>query len=98
VLAAGKMRQVLGHLTGQFDIVLVDTPPLLAVSDAIPLLAYADGVILVTRVGLTERASGQRAMASARLDSSVNVLGVVANDVTQQLGYGYGYGYGQGYA
>jgi Mrp family chromosome partitioning ATPase len=99
VLAADKMRQVVDQLSERFDIVLIDTPPLLAVSDAIPLLPQSDGVILVTRVGVTERPAAQRAVAAAQLDPSVDVLGVVANDVTSQPGsrYGYGYGYGQGY-
>jgi len=99
VLAADKMRQVLEQISERFDVVLIDTPPLLAVSDAMPLLSQCDGVILVTRVGITERASAQRAVAAAQLDPSVEVLGVVANDVAFQPGggYGYGYGYGQDY-
>ncbi len=99
VLAADKMRRVVGQLSENFDIVLIDTPPLLAVSDALPLLSQADGVILVTRVGVTDRPAAQRAVAAAQLDPSVDVLGVVANDASSQPGsrYGYGYGYGQGY-
>jgi Mrp family chromosome partitioning ATPase len=96
VLGADKMQALIERLSELFDIVLIDTPPLLAVSDAIPLLTQADGVILVTRVGLTERRSGQRAGAATRLDSTVRVLGVVANDVAHQPGAGYGYGYGYG--
>jgi len=99
VLAAERMRQIVEQASERFDVVLIDTPPLLAVSDAMPLLSQCDGVILVTRVGITERASAQRAVAAAQLDPSVEVLGVVANDVAFQPGggYGYGYGYGQEY-
>lgn len=99
VLAADKMRQVVDKLSERFDIVLIDTPPLLAVSDAVPLLPQADGVILVTRVGVTELPAAHGAVAASRLDPSVEVLGVVANDVASQpgSGYGYGYSYGQGY-
>jgi Mrp family chromosome partitioning ATPase len=97
VLAAAKMTHIIDGLTSSFDIVLIDTPPLLAVSDAFPLLPQADGVILVTRVGLTERPAAQKAVTAARLDPRVSVLGVVANDIVPQPGSGYGYGYGQGY-
>jgi Mrp family chromosome partitioning ATPase/capsular polysaccharide biosynthesis protein len=99
VLAADTMRRLIGQLSSQFDIVLIDTPPLLAVSDAIPLLPQADGVVLVTRVGVTERPAVRRAVTAARLVPNVNILGVVANDLDYQpgSGYGYGYGYGQPY-
>lgn len=99
VLAADKTGQVVQQLAERFDVVLIDTPPLLAVSDAIPLLSQSDGVILVSRVGLTERPLAQRVVAATKLDPSVRVLGVVANDLAFQpgSGYGYGYGYERGY-
>ena len=97
VLAADKMRWVMDQLSERFDVVLIDTPPLLAVSDAMPLLSLCDGVVLVTRVGTTERQAAQRAVAAAQLDPSVNLLGVIANDVAAQPGNGYGYGQGYGY-
>jgi Mrp family chromosome partitioning ATPase/capsular polysaccharide biosynthesis protein len=96
VLAADTMRAIVDELSEVFDIVLIDTPPLLVVSDAVALLPQADGVVLITRVGRTDRQSAKRAADTARLDSTVNVLGVVANDVTHQGGSGYGYGYGYG--
>jgi len=98
VLAADKMRWVIDQLSERFDVVLIDTPPLLAVSDAMPLLSQCDGVVLVTRVGMTERQAAQRAVAAAQLDPSVDLLGVIANDVAAQPGTGYGYGQGYGYA
>lgn len=97
VLAADRTRQVVAELQERFDIVLIDTPPLLAVSDALPLISRADGVIIVSRVGMTERAAAGRLMTMVHLDPSVRVLGVVANDMTREPGSGYGYGYGYGY-
>lgn len=94
VLAADRTRQILGWFTDRFDVVLIDTPPLLAVSDAVPLLALADGVILISRLGATDRTSARRVTAAAQLDPDVSILGVVANDITFQPGTGYGYGYG----
>ena len=95
VLAADRSRQVVAELQRRFDIVLIDTPPLLAVSDALPLISRADGVIIVSRVGMTERAAATRLMTMVHLDPSVRVLGVVANDMTREPGSGYGYGYGE---
>lgn len=96
VLATDKARQVLDALSERFDMVLIDTPPLLAVSDAVPLLPQCDGVIVVARVGVTDRRSAKQVVAAARLDPRVQILGVVANDLSFQPGYGYGYGYGYG--
>jgi Mrp family chromosome partitioning ATPase/capsular polysaccharide biosynthesis protein len=91
VLASERMRQVVGQLSEQFDIVLIDTPPLLMVSDALPLLAQCDGVILVSRVGKTKRQEAEKTAASAQLDPRVRVLGVVANDAPAQPSQYYGY-------
>lgn len=97
VLASDRSRQVVESLQQRFDVVLIDTPPLLAVSDALPLIARADGVIIVSRVGMTEHAAAKRIMTMVHLDPSIRVLGVVANDMTREPGSGYGYGYGYGY-
>jgi Mrp family chromosome partitioning ATPase/capsular polysaccharide biosynthesis protein len=91
VLASERMRQVIQQLSEQFDIVLIDTPPLLMVSDALPLLAQCDAVIMVSRVGRTKRQEAEKAAATAQLDPRVRVLGVVANDVAAQQGQYYGY-------
>jgi Mrp family chromosome partitioning ATPase/capsular polysaccharide biosynthesis protein len=91
VLASERMRQVIQQLSDQFDIVLIDTPPLLVVSDALPLLAQCDAVILVSRVGKTKRQEAEKATASAQLDPRVRVLGVVANDVAANSDKYYGY-------
>ena len=96
VLAADRTQQLVAHLTQRFDVVLIDTPPVLAVSDALPLLAQADGVIIVSRVGLTERPAAARLMTTLGLDPRTHVLGAVANDMPREVGSGYGYGYGYG--
>jgi succinoglycan biosynthesis transport protein ExoP len=96
VIASDRARRVIEYLGQHYDVVLIDTPPLLAVSDAMALLPQADGVVLVARIGVTHRAEAQRAGTTARLDPSVRLLGVVANDLDYVPGGGYGYGYGYG--
>jgi tyrosine-protein kinase len=98
VLAAARTGAVIDELDARFDIVLVDTPPLLAVSDAIPLLPRAAAVLLVARAGVTERSAAARVMTVCHVDPAVRVLGVVANDLLAGSGPSYGYGYGYGYS
>lgn len=95
LLASGPFAAVLRDLEADHDIVVVDTAPLLPVSDAVPLLSAVDGVLIVSRIGATTRhAAGQLSDLLARIPN-VNVLGVVANDVREEPGYGSGgYGYG----
>jgi succinoglycan biosynthesis transport protein ExoP len=94
VLAAARTRAMIDDLGAQFDIVLIDTPPLLAVSDAMSLLPHVSGVLIVTRIGVTERSAAERLMAVCQLDPGVRVLGVIANDLETGPGAAYPYVYG----
>ncbi len=60
VLAAERTREVLDEISATHDIVLIDTPPVLAVTDAVPLLSEVDGVLLVARLGHTTKDSARR--------------------------------------
>lgn len=95
LLTTGAFAAVLRDLEAGHDVVIVDTVPLLPVSDAVPLLAAVDGVLIVSRLHTTTRqAAAQLSDLLARVPN-VNVLGIVANDVREQAGYGSG-GYGHG--
>jgi Mrp family chromosome partitioning ATPase len=59
--------------------VVLDTPPLLAASDAAILATITDGVVLVVRAGNTEAEAGQQAMAQL-LSVGARVVGAVLND------------------
>jgi capsular exopolysaccharide synthesis family protein len=67
VLQAGKMAGVLRELRRRFDLIVIDTPPLLAVSDAHHLMPLADGVIMVSRLGETGRNDLQDAVTRLEL-------------------------------
>lgn len=71
--------ELLRSLADEFDHVLVDAPSPLQVSDAMPLLAAVDGIVIVARVGHTREASAQRLVALLARTPSAPVLGVVAN-------------------
>ena len=97
LLGSDAMRALLSHLREDADMVIVDTPPLLAVSDAVPLQEQVSGTVLVARMAHTSRDGVSKANALIS-SASGNLLGFVATGV--QVGglggydaYGYGYGY-----
>ena len=98
LLGSERMRELLAKLSESVDMVIIDTPPLLAVSDAIPLQEQVSGTVLVARMDHTSR-DGVRKSISYISSAGGNLLGFVGTGV--QLGgvggyvaYGYGIGYG----
>jgi polysaccharide biosynthesis transport protein len=89
------MDTVLEQAKSNYDFVVIDTPPLAAVSDAFPLLRKVDGVIIVGRVGRTRRDVAQRLHATLS-GAGVPLLGVVANGV--RVGRHDPYSYSKDYA
>ena len=100
LLTTPEFRELLVSFSQQYDFVIVDTPPLLAVTDPSAVAAQVDGVLLVLRIrrGVQIAATRAREMLA---DVDANLLGVVVNAVDKKSGYGrygdYGYGYGYGY-
>jgi len=96
LLSGVRMRSLLKVLTERFDLVILDTPPVLATADAGILGGLADGVLLVVRAGQTDRSAAQRATAQLA-GSGARVMGVVLNDpkgeVSQFGDYYYPYEY-----
>lgn len=94
LLSSERMQQFLETLKQNFDTIIIDTPPVLMVTDAQILSKYADGVILVVSSGEADKNAAQR---SKVLLEKVNarILGVVLNklDTTKKGYYGYYYYY-----
>ncbi|MFZ0338907.1 MAG: polysaccharide biosynthesis tyrosine autokinase, partial [Terracidiphilus sp.] len=93
MLSSNRMEEQMRQWTQQFDRIVIDTAPLLAVSDTQALAVRADAVVLVARAGVTRK----RALVRARdLLWRVNapVAGVVVNDVDLRLENFYTYRYG----
>ncbi|MDN6967838.1 polysaccharide biosynthesis tyrosine autokinase [Oenococcus sp. UCMA 17063] len=94
LLASDKMLKVVAWMKEQFDMVVIDSTPLLLVPDAQALIPRADGIVLVAMLGKTKRRSMATAAHILKL-AKANVLGVVSRDPRRaDKGYGYGYGYG----
>jgi Mrp family chromosome partitioning ATPase len=77
------------------DLVIVDSTPLLTVSDSLPLVEVVSGVVVIARVNETSKDAVKR-LSSVISTAGGTLLGAVATGVTSTAGYGgYGYGYGQ---
>jgi polysaccharide biosynthesis transport protein len=98
LLSGQNFVELLAWAEANYDQVLVDCPPVLAVSDAQIVGRLVDGAILVVQPQKNHRRLVARACDSFAT-TGTNVLGIVANGLTSQsaYGYGYGYGYGNGY-
>jgi Mrp family chromosome partitioning ATPase len=78
------------------DVIVIDTPPLLVVSDAFPLLDQTSGVVGIARLDTTPRGAVTR-MAEVTRTAGGRLLGMVATGGEQGRRYEYGYAYGYGY-
>ncbi len=93
LISSQSMERVLDALEDQADLVLVDTPAALAVSDALALLPSVSGVVIVARLNRTTRAAVRRLQQIIATANGI-ALGVVATGTAAREGYeGYTYGY-----
>jgi capsular exopolysaccharide synthesis family protein len=97
VLQSRAAQELFDRVSQMFDMVIIDGPPLLPVSDAAIMARDVDGAILVVRHGKTTKEQlKQAALRLAQVDA--NLLGVMVNMTPKRGGKGSGYGYGYGYA
>jgi capsular exopolysaccharide synthesis family protein len=92
LLASERTQGVLASLAHQFDMVLVDSPPTLPVTDAAVLARHADGVIIVVDVGRTKKRELTRAVQLLR-QVDAPLLGLVVNRADRESRYGFSYDY-----
>jgi Mrp family chromosome partitioning ATPase len=88
------MERVLAELESGADLVIVDSAAALAVSDALPLLRWTSGVVMIARLNRSTRA-GIRRLQQIITSANGTLLGIVATGAPSRGGFdGYGYGYG----
>jgi len=92
LLSSDRMRSLLDQAREEYQFILVDSPPLLNVSDARILARLTEGVILVVKGGATPRELAQRAQSYAQ-DVGANVIGAVLNNLDVRSGDDYYYRY-----
>lgn len=91
LLANHRFEELIGAVSPYFDWIVIDSPPVLAVTDALELARAADAVLLVARSGRTHFEDAQRAIAAF---NSTRLLGFVLNDFRghgRRSSYGYYY-------
>lgn len=100
LLASHRMAEMMRQWAEQYDRVIIDTAPILAVSDSLAPAARADSVLLVVRAGVTRKKALMRTRELLRRVNA-SLLGAVVNDIDMRKDsyydysgpYSYGYGY-----
>jgi capsular exopolysaccharide synthesis family protein len=96
LLMSEQMKDLMQSLKEQFDIIILDSPPIGLVTDAMVLLPFADHTIFLVRQNYTTTAS-IKALQEMYEGGKINNISILYNDQkVSRYGYGYGYGYGHG--
>ena len=94
-LIGPNLPLLLDEARDEFDLIILDAPPLLGFPEPLQMAASADGVLIVTRAGQTDR-KAVAVVLNTLNELRANVIGVVLNEVRKDLSssyYYYGYGY-----
>ena len=93
-LVGPRLGHLLDELSREYDLVILDAPPLLGFAEPLQMAAAADGVLVISRAGETKRRAVGSVLSSLnRLRA--NVIGIVLNQVKQDSSDAYYYGYYQ---
>jgi capsular exopolysaccharide synthesis family protein len=92
LLASEKMAELLRELETRFDYIVIDTPPLNVVVDAVPLIKLCNGVILVVRQGSSTYPELNKTVKNLEMINA-KILGIILNGMAAKPKGGYRYGY-----
>ena len=98
LLSSTKFKEFLDLISPKFDHVIIDTPPILAVTDGIIISQFAGVNLVIARYANTQMKELE--LTVNRFEQvGVKVNGIILNDIQRSsAGYGYGYNYSYGYA
>lgn len=92
LLSSKKMQNIMEQLRQEFDLVIYDTSPVIGLADSSILAPYTDGIMLVVRMGKTDRSLVMQALERLKI-SRATVLGAVSNGVRNYDHTPYNYYY-----
>ncbi len=88
-----RMDEFIQRAKGQFDYIIIDTPPVAIVTDTMIASRFSDAILYITRFNFTNRDAVSIVESIKTKDEGKN-LAIVVNDVINKRKYGYSYGYG----
>jgi len=94
LVCSNRMRELLGILRNRFDVIVIDTPPSLAVSEPRQLARKSDATVLIARAGETKEKELEYAVLQLERVGA-KIVGVVLNGFNLDMAYGYKYRYSQ---
>lgn len=99
ILESKKMIKMMDELSEKYDYILIDSPPVISVSDALYISKFTDAVLFVINQSETKRSLVKESVSLLKLND-VNIIGSIITKVDlnkNRYGYGYGYSYGYNY-
>ncbi|EPY9698063.1 TPA: polysaccharide biosynthesis tyrosine autokinase [Acinetobacter baumannii] len=98
ILSSNQFKELLEQLQSQYDHIIIDTPPVLAVTDGIIISQYTGVNLIVARYAKSQMKELELTVNRFE-QAGVKVNGFILNDIQRaSAGYGYGYGYNYAYA
>lgn len=98
LLSSNQFKNLLEQMSEKFDHVIIDTPPVLAVTDGIIISQYTGVNLVIARYAKTQMKELELTLNRFE-QAGVKVNGFILNDIQRSsAGYGYGYGYNYAYA
>lgn len=95
LIEKGNLEDIISQLKQNFDIIIMDTPPIGLVADAMSMLHIADITLYLLRANYSKR-TFLTGIQRLKEENALDNLGIVINDIDYGLVHGYGYGYGYG--
>ena len=80
LVSSDLMEEIIGQMRGQYDRIIIDSPPVTAVTDSVALSRLVDGLVLVIKTGVTSRDIINSTVRSLK-EINAKILGVVLNDI-----------------
>jgi polysaccharide biosynthesis transport protein len=96
LLGSAAMASLLERLCASYDMVLLDSPPLLPVTDAVVLTKMSGGAVVIVGADRIHRPQLQQSLQSLET-ADAHVFGIVVNKLARREAASYGYGYGKEY-